>query len=241
MAVATFLNPFWTSVPIRQMGFSAMVPDWNAIPDGAPFEIPEEFGPPSLPEIGRLLAAAVPRSVHRESGETAIYAPSSLVFRTGLRPSILHCEMDALAVTGWLLRNGYEEPKVLEIRSSAKTLEHHRSIWLEAGMNVYENGIHYVAVVGDLVFDLQSLLAPAMSLEHYLSQSFPDQRVNTVRHWPNTLRGELRLSRDFFFQVRSEGFRTFPELENDPLEKRPPLRSLLDILREGRERRLREP
>lgn len=179
-----------------------------------------------------------PRSAHRESGETAAYVPTRFMSEIRLTPSILHCEMDALAVSSYLLRQRAPEVRLLEIRSTDRRpqLRHERSIWLEEGMNIYVYGIHYVALSGERVFDLQSVLQQGLPINDYLSASFPDQSVSQKRYWPNDFRAELRHSRDFI-QARYDGFKDFPELENDPLEARPPIKTLHEILRESRERR----
>src|SRR5262249_43204933 len=107
----------------------------------------------------------------------------------------------------------------------------------DEGVNVYAYGIHYAALSGDKVYDLQSILKPGLEVAAYLDQSFPGRCVHVKRHWPNDLRGELRISRDFI-HARYNGFQDYPEIaSNDPLEQRPPIRSLREICREARERR----
>lgn len=187
-----------------------------------------------VPQIWREIA---PRSIHRESKETIAYLPTTFMLETGLTPSILHCEMDALAVSSYLLRVQAPDVRIMEIRKGSKgALVHERAIWLEDGANFYDYGIHYVAVSGASVFDLQSLIGHSMEVGAYLATSFPDQMVTTKLYWPNDFRGELRHSRDFL-HARYNGFRDFPELTHDPLEVRPPVKTLAEIMKAARERR----
>lgn len=216
------------------------VTSWEALTSGAYLAgrgisklegLLERIGTISDPLGDRDALTEVGVSTHRETGKRVRYLVTPLQRKTLLKPAILHCECDALALAKWLIRSGKRHVQVMEIRSSGLPLVHVHSIWPEP-MSIYEFGVHYAVLVDGKVYDLQSGLEEPLPTQIYLESSFPHQVVQTSTYYPNELRRILRESRDYR-GAKHNGFRLFPELRHDPWEPEPPrspLRTLVEVI-----------
>ncbi len=180
------------------------------------------------------------QSLIRESGVSIPYRSTVLHAQSGLTPSYMHCELDALAMARALLELGAEDVRILEVRSKGPELYHAHSVWrTDDHLTLYE-GIHFAALVGGRVYDLQTMLDPGIPLAEYLSQSFPHQEITTTTFLPNAFRARQRSLRHYHL-ARSQGFQDFPELIEDAQfpDPKTPIKSLQQVMREARARRAR--
>lgn len=218
------------------------IASWEALTSGAYLAVADRgvskldgllarIGTIADPLEGRDPLTEVGVSTHRETRKRVRYLVTPLQRETLLKPSILHCDCDALALAKWLIRSGKRNVQVMEIRSSGLPLVHVHSIWPEP-MNIYEFGVHYAVLVDGKVYDLQSGLEEPLPTQIYLESSFPHQVVQTSTYYPNELRGILRESRNYRWTSHND-FRLFPELRHDPWEPEPPrphLRTLIEVI-----------